>query len=146
MAADLCSDACESPNDDPRPQSGRKATLNSRTTPRRSSTAPFDPRELPDLTENGLNRIWGGIRDRYGQTFENRNPIRFLRRALPQDHSDRRKPPPIPERFARPFRDNSTSAYLFTSFVPRVQAVLQLIASWGMARFTRQFDHPLHRG
>src|SRR6266566_5465370 len=51
MAADLCSDACESPNDDPRPQSGRKATLNSRTTPRRSSTAPFDPRELPDLTE-----------------------------------------------------------------------------------------------
>src|SRR6266567_5867879 len=52
------------------------------------------------------------------------------------DHSDRRKPPPIPERFARPFRDNSAHRINSPPFAPRVQAVLQLIASWGMTRFT----------
>ena len=41
----------KSPNDEPRPQSGRKAKLNSRNTPDKYSTDSFDPAKFPDWKE-----------------------------------------------------------------------------------------------
>ncbi len=49
-----------SPNDKPRPQSRRKATLNSRNAPRKSATAPFDPARFPDLKEMHSDEIGVG--------------------------------------------------------------------------------------
>ncbi len=57
----------KSPNDELRPQSGRKAKLNSRNTPDKYSTDSFDPAKFPDWKEmdsieSGTGFVIGGAR------------------------------------------------------------------------------------